>query len=223
MPMARERHCEAAPSERAHAPIGRRVSTHPLEGLEPQAASAGMYATSSSPTRGGAHRTGSFCRSNAPICASVPCATGTLSADVSRAAGSQCSRFHSWAGDHQAVWRPRSVCRFARPGTSVTQRVIASIASPVSDWHTSPSESTWLLFLKHPHFLSPFALFTLHSCVFASALEANASIRSVFALWSMVSSSTISLRLSSEKVPASADPGKRLPCQSDGLQFHMIA
>jgi hypothetical protein len=155
-----------------------------------------MYATSSSPARRGADRTGSFCRSNAPICASVPCATGALSADVSRAAGSQCSRFHSWAGDHQTVRRPRSVCRFARPGTSVTQRVMARIASLVSDWHTSPSESTWLLFLKHPHFLSPFALFTLHSFVFASSLEANTSICSVFALWSMVSSSTISLRIS---------------------------
>jgi hypothetical protein len=73
---------------------------------------------------------------------------------------------------------------------------MASIASPVSDWHTSPSESAWLLFLKRPHFLFPFALFTLHSSVFAISLEANASICSVFALWSTVSSSTISLRIS---------------------------
>lgn len=190
MPMARQRHSEAASGERAVASIGRRVSPHPLEGLEPQAASAGVYATSSSPTRGGADRTGSFYRSNAPTCTAVPCAAGALSADVSRAAGSQCSRFHSWAGDHQTVRRPRSVCRFTRPGTSVTQRVIANVGSPVSDWHASPRESTWLLFLKRPHFLSPFALFTLHSSVFAISHEGNASICSVFALWSTVSSST---------------------------------
>src|SRR5260221_1801294 len=148
------------------------------------------------PWRGGADRTGSLCHSNAPTCASVPCAAGALSADVSRAAGSQCSRFHSWAGDHQTMRRPRSVCRFARPGTSVTQRVIANVGSPVSDWHASPRESTWLLFLKRPHFLSPFALFTLHSSVFAISHEGNASICSVFALWSTVSSSTTSLRIS---------------------------
>jgi hypothetical protein len=32
----------------------------------------------------------------------------------------------------------------------------------------------------------------------------------------------ISLRISSEKVPPSTDSGKRLPCQSNQLQFHMI-
>ena len=31
------------------------------------------------------------------------------------------------------------------------------------------------------------------------------------------------LRLSSEKVSPSADSGKRLPCLSDGLKFHLIA
>jgi hypothetical protein len=74
--------------------------------------------------------------------------------------------------------------------------VIVSVGSPVSDWHASPRESTWLLFLKRPHFLSLFALFTFHSSVFAISHEGNASICSVFALWSTVSSSTTSLRIS---------------------------
>jgi len=51
-------------------------------------------------------------------------------------------------------------------------------------------------FSQAPPLPLTFALFTLHSFVFASALEANASICSVFALWSMGSSSTISLRIS---------------------------
>jgi hypothetical protein len=41
--MAGQRHREASPSECAFASIGRRVSPHPLEGLEPQAASASVY------------------------------------------------------------------------------------------------------------------------------------------------------------------------------------
>ena len=56
--------------------------------------------------------------------------------------------------------------------------------------------SATVVFLKRPHFLSPFALFTLHSSVFAISHEGNASICSVFALWSTVSSSTTSLRIS---------------------------
>jgi len=35
-------------------------------------------------------------------------------------------------------------------------------------------------------------------------------------------SAATSLRISSEKVPPSTDPGKRLPCQSDRLKFHVI-
>src|SRR2546428_9909436 len=111
---------QAAPGECALASIGRRVSAHPLEGLEPEAASTSVYATPSSPTRGGASRTEPSCRSNAPTCASVSGAAGALSADVSRTVGSQCSRFHSWAGDCQMVWRPSRLCCLARFSNSLT-------------------------------------------------------------------------------------------------------
>src|SRR5947209_6346219 len=122
-----QHHQKATPSEGTFASSGRRVSAHPLEGLEPQAASTGVSAPSPSSTRGGADRTRSFFRSNAPTSASVSCAAGALSADVSRAADSQCSRFHIWAGDHQTVRRLSRLCHLARPGDSLN-RALATLS-----------------------------------------------------------------------------------------------
>ena len=164
-----QRHQKATPSERTFASSGRRVSAHPLEGLEPQAASTGVYATSPSSTRGGADRTRSFFRSNAPTCASVSCAAGALSADVSRAAGSQCSRFHIWTGDHQTVRRPSRLCHLARPGDSLN-RALATPRYPLaSDKHASPSGASCPLFLAVPQFLPSSALFARHPSVSATS------------------------------------------------------
>lgn len=115
-----QRHREAASSECALASIGHRVSPHPLEGLEPEAASAGMYATPSSSTRGGAGRTGSCCRSNAPTRAPVPCTARALSSRLSRAARAPRASSSSEPGDDPTVRRRRRLCHLAREGSGLT-------------------------------------------------------------------------------------------------------
>ena len=115
-----QRHREAASSECALASIGHRVSPHPLEGLEPEAASAGMYATPSSSTRGGAGRTGSCCRSNAPTRAPVPCTARALSSRLSRAARAPRASSSSEPGDDPTVRRRRRLCHLARFGDGLT-------------------------------------------------------------------------------------------------------
>ena len=71
-------------------------------------------------------------------------------------------------------------------------------------------------FSQAPPLPLTFALFTLHSFVFASALEANASICSVFALWSMGSSSTISLRISWALPPVHLNELSTTPDHTNG-------
>jgi hypothetical protein len=115
-----QRHREAASSECALASIGRRVPPHPLEGLEPEAASAGVYATPSSSTRGGAGRTGSCCRSDAPTRAPVPCTARALSSRLSRAARAPRASSSSEPGDDPTVRRRRRLCHLAREGSGLT-------------------------------------------------------------------------------------------------------
>lgn len=119
--------------------------THCSSGLSPSSGVTGVAGSiggrvcnSLSPTCGGADRTASFCRSNAPTCASVSCAAGSLSADVYKNDWRTILGFPQLAGDHQTVRRPSRLCHLARPGDGLNRAFGAPWCSLSSDSQTPP-------------------------------------------------------------------------------------
>src|SRR5260370_42134714 len=101
--MELQRELDAAPGECASASPQRRRRAAPLARLESQSSSARVYATSASPTGGGATGTGQHSQSKWPAFASFQGITGAHSSLVGDAAGSQCTRSLFWSAYHQAL------------------------------------------------------------------------------------------------------------------------
>ncbi len=134
-----QRDFEAAPGECASASPQRRRRAAPLARLESQSSSARVYATSASPTGGGATGTGQHSQSRWPAFASFQGITGALSALVGDAAGSQCATSNGWPSDHSTVRRPGRFCRLAQHANSL--HVSVNLAPP-----TVPSPWPGMLF-----------------------------------------------------------------------------
>src|SRR5207237_10747686 len=85
-----------------------------LAGLEPQRASARLYAARATPTHRGEPAAIPRCFTWRSRSDPFPRAASALSPLVGRAAGSQRTSSHSESGDDQTVRCPRSLCNLAR-------------------------------------------------------------------------------------------------------------
>jgi hypothetical protein len=195
--MARQRHGEAAPGQRAALSIDRRLCSCALAGLESSSPSTGVHPPAASPTGGGADGSRQFSQPSYLACVPVPCATGALSSRLAGAIRSQCAHPASESGDDQTIRHPRSFCHLARFGDGLTL-VRQPLGALFSDKLTSPSGPSWPLFSTVPQFFPSVALFALHPAVSAISHGQGVPFCTTFAYLIRISSSTTSLRNSWE-------------------------
>jgi hypothetical protein len=114
------RHRKAPAGERAGASAAGGVCPAPLARLEPEITSACLHAARAPPAPG--DEPVATRRHFATQCRRDPVSrtTRAVSSLLARAAGSQCSRFHSWASHDPVIRHPSSLCRLARVGDGLT-------------------------------------------------------------------------------------------------------
>lgn len=114
VPMEWRCHQEAAPGQRTLASAPGGVCPAALARLEPQNTPACLHAARAPPAPG--DEPVATCRHFATHRVRDPVSRTTcaVSFRLSSAAGSQCSRFHSWASHDPIVRHPSSLCRLAR-------------------------------------------------------------------------------------------------------------